>query len=150
MSKHEVTMYGEPYCTEEDFDKVLAERDAARELLAMHNLGGHTDYIDGPIQRAMRAEAERDEHRQRAVALEDDLFVVTKQRDRLLADEQALLERVAELSDENIKLFERCDRLREALHEALEYWDDDHFDEEYPYRIEWADKARAALQEATE
>jgi hypothetical protein len=33
MSKHEVTMYGEPYCTEEDFDKVLAERDRFKAAL---------------------------------------------------------------------------------------------------------------------
>ena len=38
--------------------------------------------------------------------------------------------------------------LLEALQEALDDWDDTHFDEEYPHRIEWADKARAAIAKA--
>jgi hypothetical protein len=36
------------------------ERDAAQELLAMHNLGGHTDYNDGPMRRALATEADRE------------------------------------------------------------------------------------------
>lgn len=36
--------------------------------------------------------------------------------------------------------------LYDALMEAYEDWCDDHFDEEYPYRQEWAEKASAALK----
>jgi len=38
--------------------------------------------------------------------------------------------------------------LLEALEEALADWEDDHFDEEYPFRLMWADKARAAIAKA--
>ena len=40
--------------------------------------------------------------------------------------------------------------LRELLKDALEDWEHDHFDEDYPYRQEWAEKARAALHEQAE
>lgn len=40
------------------------------------------------------------------------------------------------------------EELLEALEDALEDWEDTHFDEEYPSRIEWADKARAAIKKA--
>jgi len=43
---------------------------------------------------------------------------------------------------------EACAELLEALEEALDDWEDTHFDEEYPPRIEWADKARAAIAKA--
>lgn len=38
--------------------------------------------------------------------------------------------------------------LYEALEEALIDWDDSQFYQDYPYKIEWADKARAALAKA--
>lgn len=36
------------------------ERDAVKELLSIHNLGGMTDYNDGPMKRALAAEARAD------------------------------------------------------------------------------------------
>ena len=48
----------------------------------------------------------------------------------------------------NAHLIAAAPELLEALQEALEDWDDDHFDEEYPYRAEWAEKARAAIAKA--
>jgi hypothetical protein len=38
--------------------------------------------------------------------------------------------------------------LYDALMEAYEDWCDDHYDEEYPYRQEWAEKASIALKRA--
>jgi hypothetical protein len=50
-----------------------AERDyeACRELLSVHNLGGMTDYNDGPMKRALAAES-------RAAALQKELEAVRK------------------------------------------------------------------------
>jgi hypothetical protein len=59
------------------------------------------------------------------------------ERDRLLADEQDLLERISELGDENIKLREALERLIDKIGK------DEWF-------ASWAAEARAVLQEATE
>ena len=50
--------------------------------------------------------------------------------------------------DANASLIAAAPELFELLKEALEDWDETNFDEEYPYRIDWADKARAALAKA--
>jgi len=48
----------------------------------------------------------------------------------------------------NANLLAAAPELYDALEKAIIYWYNDHFDEEYPYRIEWADEARAALTKA--
>jgi len=77
----------------------------------------------------------------------NSLFVVAKQNQQVICrvmrgdgGEQA--------REANANLIAAAPDLLEALEEALEDWGDDHFDEEYPYRIEWADKARAAIRKA--
>lgn len=50
--------------------------------------------------------------------------------------------------EELARLIVAAPDLLEALEEALENWEDDHFDEDYPYRAEWADKAREAIKKA--
>jgi chromosome segregation ATPase len=92
------------------------------------------EHIEDLVETMAGLIAERDEYRQRAVALEDDLFVITKQRDRLKADEQDILERIAEMSEENIKLREALERLIDKIGK------DEWF-------ASWAAEARAVLQE---
>jgi ABC-type phosphate/phosphonate transport system substrate-binding protein len=51
-------------------------------------------------------------------------------------------------TQENANLIAAAPELLKVLEDALKYWIDDTFDEEYPDRIEWADKARAAIAKA--
>ena len=48
----------------------------------------------------------------------------------------------------NAQLIAAAPDLLEALQEALDDWDDTHFNNEFPYRIAWEDKARAAIAKA--
>lgn len=47
-----------------------------------------------------------------------------------------------------VNLISAAPELYTALKEALADWNYDHFDVECPYRMEWANKARAALAKA--
>ena len=50
-----------------------------------------------------------------------------------------------EVANINASLLVEVERLRDVLLEAFTDWCDDHFDEAYPYRSEWAEKAASAL-----
>lgn len=52
------------------------------------------------------------------------------------------------ITTDDVDLICAAPYLYDALMEAYEDWCDDHYDEEYPYRQEWAEKASIALKRA--